>query len=188
MGKQTYDVALTRYQSISLILIEYLGCSGLVTLLIHILKDYELEDARTEHLEMREDVKFMNTGIPLSCPVPMPCIRRRQMNDVLFDVQCLRPGFMKIFIPSDENNDWYWIYERPYNLEEISGMIEMDLLNKLYTIETLRREYSVNADKLNDVNYSLDGFFRQMNHGKKINDYGGIYYKITDEEKRPVIL
>ena len=67
-------------------------------------------------------------------------------------------------------------------------MIEMDLLNKLYTIETLRREYSVNADKLNDVNNSLDGFFRQMNHGKKINDYGGIYYKITDEEKRPVIL
>ena len=23
---------------------------------------------------------------------------------------------------------------------------------------------------------------------KKINDYGGIYYRITDEEKRPVIL
>ena len=60
--KKEYDIALSNYQRISLIMIEFLRSPDLVRYFIRRLKHIENESSRKDHLEMRLSIKFIKSG------------------------------------------------------------------------------------------------------------------------------
>ena len=81
-----YEYALTHYQHISLILINFLKDPHLVRYFIPFLKNADLEDAKTFHSSMRTSMKerwektkklskerkfhHVNSGVPITCTLP----------------------------------------------------------------------------------------------------------------------
>ena len=171
MGKDSFQYALTRDQSIALVLVEPLGCTELVKYIIRVIKAEQLNDSRNEHMRM-----FATAALENHVASTDP--------QVLVNIQCLRPGFMKVFVLSEENTHWrnhIDTYSNPLNLELIPGMMDMRLQDKLEMLENYLAPAwgAADADALRD---SLYCFNMGLSGSTDEGDYGGVIYETNTPE------
>ena len=173
MGKNPFQYALTRDQSIALVLVEPLGCTELVKYIIRVIKDEQMKDTRREHMRM-----FATDTLENHVASTDP--------QVLVDIQCLRPGFMKVIVPSEENAYWRnhrdTYSDRHARFEKlIPGMMDMRLQDKLEMLENYLAPAwgAADADALRD---SLYCFNMGMSGSTDKDDYGGVYYETCTPE------
>ena len=171
MGKNPFQYALTRDQSIALVLVEPLGCTELVKYIIRVIKAEQLNDSRREHMRM-----FATDALENHVASTDP--------QVLVNIQCLRPGFMKVLVPSEENADWRNHIGNPLNLELIPGMMDMRLQDKLEMLENYLAPAwgAADADALRD---SLYCFNMGLSGSTDEGDYGGVIL-ITHTPEQPM--
>tara|TARA_B100000745_G_C20109569_1_gene379769 strand:- start:468 stop:1112 length:645 start_codon:yes stop_codon:yes gene_type:complete len=186
-----FQYALTRNQSIALVLVEPLGCIELVQYIIHVIKDEQMKDSRREHLRMWADSDGMIDDPEdslMACEDPPTFI-----DPYLFpNIQCLQPGFMKVLVPSEENDRWRNhrdTYSRPYNLELVPGMMDMGLQKKLEIIENYLSwpdwtggYYPADSERLHNSWYR---FNMGLNGSTDEGDYGGVIL-ITHTPEQPM--
>ena len=171
MGKNPFQYALTRDQSIALVLVEPLGCTELVKYIIRVIKAEQLNDARREHLCM---VCSLHSWAAHHSRIMHP--------QVFVNIQYLRPGFMRVIVPSEENADWIDVpHSRPCNLELVPGMMDMRLQDKLEMIEDYLAPAwgAADADALRD---SLYCFNMGLSGSTDEGDYGGVIYETNTPE------
>ena len=163
MGKDSFQYALTRDQSIALVLVEPLGCTELVKYIIRVIKAEQLNDARREHLCM---VCSLHSWAAHHSRIMHP--------QVFVNIQYLRPGFMRVIVPSEENADWIDVpHSRPCNLELVPGMMDMRLQDKLEMIEDYLAPAwgAADADRVRDALYF---FNKALSGSTDEDDYGGV--------------
>ena len=176
MGKNPFQYALTRDQSIALVLVEPLGCTELVKYIIRVIKDEQMKDSRNEHLELR-DICHFDPSLPMNCLVPISTSQWEIQKKVFINIQCLRQGFLKVLVVSEENEGWRnhnhrrATYARPYNMDIIPGMEEMSFQGKLKMLNVyLLSNFDIVKGSLACFNIGLRGSTEE-------DDYGGVYYE-----------
>ena len=179
MGKDSFQYALTRDQSIALVLVEPLGCTELVKYIIRVIKDEQMKDSRNEHLELR-DIRHFDPELPMNCLVPISTGQWEIQKQVFINIQCLHPGFLKVLVVSEENEGWRnhrrATYERPYNMDIVPGMKEMSIKGKLRMLNVyLPEHFDIVKGSLACFNIGLRGSTNE-------EDYGGIYYEGVNPE------
>jgi len=187
MAGTPFQYALTFYQQLALIFIEPCGSSDIVRHLIRIIKDEQLNDSRNEHLALREESLF-DPALPMHCLTPISPERWVIQKQVFTNIQCLRPGFLKVLVVSEENEGWRnhrrATYSKPYDMETVSGMIEMSFAAKLKMLNHYLPE------KFNVVEGSVACFNIAWKGGTGEEDYGGVYYEALSrvEPERQILL
>ena len=88
---------------------------------------------------MRSSLKFINTGCPLSCQVPLQSKKWRIMNEIFLEIRCMISGFLKI-----DTGEWNFPQETPLILDNIPNIIDMNMREKLETINRLHTKYKKN--------------------------------------------
>ena len=177
MEGSSSQYALTFYQQLALIFVEPCGCPDLVRYLIRIIKDEQLNDSRNEHLALRQECLF-DPALPMHCLVPISVEEWEAQKKVFTNIQCLRPGFLKVLVVSEENEGWRnhrrATYSKPYNMEIIPGMEEMSFPAKLKMLNVYLLE------KFDIVEGSVTCFNIGWKGGTDEEDYGGVYCETMD--------
>jgi len=137
MYPKTFEFALTHYQIISLILINFLKDPQLVQYFISFLKNADLEDAMTFHISMRTSIderwektkklskerKFhhMNTGVPITCTLPFDGGMWRNSVRLLRMIPYFRHGILRRCRMKEGQR---YIHQLPLMMLEVSHSIK----------------------------------------------------------------
>jgi hypothetical protein len=121
MSPKTFEFALTHYQMVSLILINFLKDPDLVRYFIPFLKNADLEDAQTFHSSMRTSMeerwektkklskerKFhrVNSGVPITCTLPFDGGMWRNSVRLLRMIPYFRKGILRKPRLQNQHND-----------------------------------------------------------------------------------
>lgn len=169
--------ALTHYQQISLIMIRFLKSPDLVRDFIGHLRQKEFFSAQQEHLDMRKDKFYLNTGVPYSFPVPITTHLWLVSRDIQLDIKCMIDGFLYMMTEREVNiNDQLVHFSEK---EDIRLNEKIQLLNRLYHLKKkVDTEY-----KDIDIRFSLNGHIKSLNGLLGDSDYGGIYLDNISEHK-----
>ena len=130
-----YEFALTHYQMVSLILINFLKDPQLVRYFISFLKNADLEDAKTFHSSMRTSMKerwektkklskerkfhHVNSGVPITCTLPFDGGMWRNSVRLLRMIPYFRKGILRR--PRLQNEEYI---EHNDSLLEVSNSIK----------------------------------------------------------------
>jgi hypothetical protein len=137
MSPKTYEFALTHYQIISLILINFLKDPELVGYFIQFLKDSELEEAQRFHSSIRtskeerwsktkllsKERKFnqMNSGVPITCTLPFDGGMWRNSLQMLQMIPFFRRGILRKNIPATyQNSENHIILEVSHSIKVVN--------------------------------------------------------------------
>ena len=170
--------ALTHYQQISLIMIRFLKSPDLVRDFIGHLRQKEFFSAQQEHLDMRKDKFYLNTGVPNSVPVPITPQLWRFTKGLHLDIKCMIEGFLYMMNYRDEIMNGDLVYLPEETMAEIGLNDKISILNRLYH---LKKEEDTDIKEL-DIKISIDGYLNSLKGLTGQLDYGGIYLENTDEQ------
>ena len=120
-----YELALTREQEISLILINFLKDPGLVSFFLKILREVEINNDSEFHCSLRrktgdqwkrlnelcKDKQFyqMNPSIPITCDLPFDGERWRNSKELMRKIDCFFPGFIILEVDTPGENGNYQV-------------------------------------------------------------------------------
>lgn len=146
-----YENALTYYQSVALILVELLCEPGLVLLLLSLLRDAELDDARKYHQKMRRSFIAFG-GVKQS--------NENVYDDLQYSLAFFRPGFLKKLTGQSIAPEWHTNMEIKEKVRSVNlifdDSIKGDIFRRFYSYRSISecmddyQRWNLRRDRLNE--------------------------------------